>query len=154
MANLAIRIFLAVVLLLAGFLYIKRQAWENYAREFDRLYEENKFTQAIPVLKKQIQVAEEMLFLRRFFEPFSLNALGTVYYAQDDFVNAELYYKKAVALAESSFGLSNPRLIPLYENLVKLYETTANKKEKAKYLGRIKIIESKIRNKSSPLYSK
>jgi tetratricopeptide (TPR) repeat protein len=137
-----VRIFLVVVLLVTVFLFIKFKAWNNLSNQFDSLYEENKYSEALWVAERQLASAKGMFFLSRFFIAPSLNNFGRVYYGERKFSEAEEYYKRALELAQRTFGKDSPRIKGILENMVVLYRVMENQEEAQKYMQRLDKIKT------------
>jgi tetratricopeptide (TPR) repeat protein len=74
---------------------------------------------------------------------FSLSNLAILYYEQGKYVEAELLYKRALAISEKALGKDHPEVATVLENMAVLYEKIW-KKDKAKELAeRVKKIRSK-----------
>jgi hypothetical protein len=140
MATIAIRVLLAVAILLAAVFFFQAQRWNSLGSEYEKLYGAGKYDDALNVVMKQFDVCAAMFIFGKYFMPFSLNNLGNIYYGKDDFVQSQHYYEKAVVAAEAVFGPRSKKLLPLFENLVRLHKTTGNQDQEQQYLDRIALI--------------
>jgi tetratricopeptide (TPR) repeat protein len=145
MTTLAIRISLAVAVLIAGAFFFQAQRWNSLANEYEKLYDAGKYDDAFAVVEKQLAIAGKMFIFGRYYMPFSLNNLGNIYYGKNDFTQAQHYYALAVDAAESVFGKKNSKLLPLFENMVRLYKTTGDHDQAQEYLDKIELIKDRGR---------
>jgi len=137
-----IRIILVIAVILAVYIYIKTMSWHKLDREFDAFYEQGKYTEAGVIAKRQLQCAEEILFLSHFYIPPSLNNLARVCHMQGRYAEAISYYKRALKMAEAALGQYNLKLVIILENMSKLYRETGDKQEAQKLLERAEKIRS------------
>lgn len=145
MSNVIIRVFLAIAVVVAAIFFIQAQRWNGLASEYERFYDASKYDDAFAVVKKQLQIAESMFFFGRYFIPFSLNNLGNIYYGKNKFPEAEECYVRAVSAAESVFGTRSQKLLPLLENLVRLYKTVDKQEEMQASIDRIELLKDRGR---------
>ncbi len=145
MATIAARVVLAVILLSAGFLFLKTQEYKGLTLQYEELFDQNSYDEAAEVVQKQMRLTEGMFFLKRFFMPACFNNLGSIYYARNDMVRAEVYFGNAAQSAEEAFGKKSAKLIPLYENLVMLYETTGDHDKRRVFTEKIAGLKAGLR---------
>lgn len=145
MATIAIRISLAVAVLIAGTFFFQSQKWSSLQSEYEKLYDAGAYDGAMDVVTKQLGLCTRMFIFGKYFMPFSLNNLGNIYYGKNDFVQAENYYLKAVDAAESVFGRRSQKLVELFENLVRLYKTTGDHDRAQEYIDRAASIKDRAK---------
>lgn len=136
---------LVIAILVAATFFFQAQRWNSLANEYEKLYDASKYDEATDVVTKQLEVSAQMFFFGRYYMPFSLNNLGNIYYGKNNFIQAQNYYLKAVAAAESIFGPKSQKLLPLFENLVRLHKTTDNQDQMQEYLDKIELIKDRGR---------
>ena len=72
----------------------------------------------------------------------SLNNLGLLYKNQSRYVEAEQFYKKALAIWEQTLGPNNTNVATVLENMAELYIKTGRKDEANALLARAQKIRT------------
>jgi tetratricopeptide (TPR) repeat protein len=141
--KVVIRIILVLALIAAGYIYMKYKSWQILEKDFSSLYEQQEYSQAMVVAKRQLETAKVTPFFSKFYVPSSMNNLGKIYQAQGEYAQAETYYKGALRSAEEAFGRNNSRLAVILENMAGLYRESGNAEEAQKSLKRAEQIQGR-----------
>jgi VWFA-related protein len=111
---------LAFVLLSLSVSLVGQTTWEEKNRAGEKLFQEGKLADANRLFLEALQDAQK-------FGPNDLrlapiyNNLALVAFVRSNFATSEALYEKAVAVVESSRGAKDPLLLPILENLTRLY---------------------------------
>jgi tetratricopeptide (TPR) repeat protein len=78
--------------------------WKDLNIEVVKLVQEGKYTDAVKVAKRSLEIAEETFGSDHVKVALSLNNLATLYRIQGKYTEAESLYKRALAIWEKAFG--------------------------------------------------
>jgi CHAT domain-containing protein/Tfp pilus assembly protein PilF len=81
-----------------------------------------KFSEAIPLARRALEINEKALGLDHPDVAASLNGLAVLYDRQGRYTDAEPLYRRALAIEEKALGLDHPDVAALLNNLAVLYD--------------------------------
>jgi CHAT domain-containing protein/tetratricopeptide (TPR) repeat protein len=129
-------------LLLAGAILSARPALAESNTELDalnkqvhQLYQAGKYQEAIPVAKRQVEVAENSLSANHPNTALALNNLAEVLRLTGQFDEAEPLFRRALAINEKALGPEHPNLVAGLHSLAQLLQA-ANRLVEAEALHR------------------
>ncbi|MGD0336566.1 MAG: tetratricopeptide repeat protein [Candidatus Omnitrophota bacterium] len=134
MIKILIKVIAVIVLIFALYTYIKYNTWKTSNEKFNTLYQEDKYDEASIVAQKELTCAEEIPFFSKYYIGPSLNNLGKACQGQKKYAEAESYYKRSLATAESVSGENSIEAATVSENMAKLYKETGKQEESQKLL--------------------
>jgi VWFA-related protein len=111
---------LAFLLLLLPSSLVGQNTWEEKNKAGEKLFQEGKLADANRLFLEALQEAQK-------FGPNDLrlapiyNNLALVAFVRSSFITSEGLYEKAITVVESSRGAEDPLLLPILENLTRLY---------------------------------
>ncbi len=95
--------------------------WKELNAQVIQLYQEGKFTEAIPLAEESVRVAEVTFGPESRHFATSLNNLALLYKDQGRYADAEPLYKRALAIDEKVLGPDHPDVALSLNNLAELY---------------------------------
>ena len=95
----------------------QEETWEKLNVRVDDLHRQGRYSEAIPVAKKAVRVAEKTFGHDHPNTATSYNNLAAVYHDQGEMAEAELFYKRAVQINEKAFGEDHPNVARGLSNL-------------------------------------
>lgn len=120
-------------------------------RDSAKLYEE------VDVAKSITYELKYLSMQRKYgIDPDTLTTftnLGKYYKENEDYANAQLYFNKALTLAESLFPASEQRHVELYIQLASLYGRIQEPENAFAYSEKARVIESKINGSETETYA-
>ena len=135
------RLFVLVWIVYAAHAYAA--SWQQLNQQVIGLSQQKKYTEALPVARDALDIAEKEFGPNAPEVALSLNNLGFLYKTQGQFNKAIPLYERSVMIGEKVAGTRHEDLLVLLNNLAALYEA-AGQKEKADGIYR------KIRNNGYP----
>ena len=111
---------LAFLLLLLPASLVGQNTWEEKNKAGEKLFQEGRLADANRLFLEALQEAQK-------FGPNALrvapiyNNLALIAFVRSSFITSEGLYEKAIAVVESSRGAEDPLLLPILENLTRLY---------------------------------
>jgi CHAT domain-containing protein len=89
--------------------------------EYLKLRNSGKYAQAVPLLKKQLEIRRRILGTQHPDYAASLNSLGLLHKIMADYGRAEPFYVEALAIYKTALGTSHPDYAGTLQNLAILY---------------------------------
>jgi tetratricopeptide (TPR) repeat protein len=145
MAKAVIRVIVIMALIFAVYIYIKYNVWKTADKEFNILYEQDKYDQAAIVAQKELTSAEEIPYFSKFYIPPSLNNLGEVCQSQKKYVEAESYYKRSLEMARLVLKENSIEIATVLANMEKLYKETGKPEEAQKLFEQTQRIKERFK---------
>jgi CHAT domain-containing protein/Tfp pilus assembly protein PilF len=99
---------------------------ERLAQKANQLYQQEKFTEAIPVVERIIAIFEKVLGSEHPLVATYLNNLGALYVHLYKYAQAEPLYQRSLAIREKAFGFQRPEVTNSLNNLANLYQQMGN----------------------------
>jgi len=99
---------------------------ERLNREAAELYEQGKYREAIPLVKRILEIREKALGNNHLDVAASLNDLGLLYYNLGNYAEAEPLYQRSLAIREKALGNNHPDVAFSLNNLAVLYDNQGN----------------------------
>lgn len=96
--------------------------WKELNSQVEQLYQENKYSAAIPLAQETLRVAEDTFLPGDPNVATSLNDLAALYLALGRYNEAEPLFKRALAIDEKALGPDDPGLATDLGNLAALYK--------------------------------
>jgi tetratricopeptide (TPR) repeat protein/transcriptional regulator with XRE-family HTH domain len=98
---------------------------------------EGKYSEEIEsLIARSLKILEQSLGPEHPYMAYSFSNLAKNFFLQGDFIQAEIYYKKALAIREKNLGLNHPRTASAYYNLANVYATLERYEEAALFYGK------------------
>ncbi|MGI2905139.1 tetratricopeptide repeat protein [Tolypothrix sp. VBCCA 56010] len=120
-------------------------------QQVEQLYKEGKYTQAIPLAERALEITEKVLGKEHPDVAESLNNLAVLYQEQGSYQKAEPLFVRSLAIYEKIFGKEHRLVATSLNNLAELYrEQGSYQKAEPLYLRSLAIYE-KILGKEHPL---
>lgn len=121
---------------------------ENLLKELNAtvtaLYKQRKYSNAINIARRALEVSEKVFGLNHPEVAKSLNNLAFLFYKKGKYSDAELLYKRSLSIMEKTLVEYHPSFITLLENMVKCYKKSGNVSEAYKLEERINASRLKI----------
>jgi tetratricopeptide (TPR) repeat protein len=95
---------------------------DELMHDSDRLYEEGKYREGIPLTEEACSIFEKELGKRSAKLAVCLNDLAALYQRQGEFEEAEPLFKRALAIREKALGSEHPLAAVSLNNLAVLYQ--------------------------------
>ena len=96
--------------------------WNELNAQALQLYEQGKYTEAIPVEREALDVAEATFGEEHSTVAASAYLLATLYDKQGRYTEAEPLYKRAITIYKKSLGPDHPNVATVLNNLARLYK--------------------------------
>ncbi|NJN12254.1 MAG: tetratricopeptide repeat protein, partial [Richelia sp. RM1_1_1] len=118
------------------------QEAEKLNQQVEQLYEQGKYTEAIPIAEKALAIREKVLGYDHPDVAISLNNLALLYYSQGNYSKAEPLLVRSLAIMEKVLGKEHPDVAQSLNNLAELYRVQGNySKAESLYLRSLAISE-------------
>ena len=102
------------------------QEAEKLNQQVEQLYQQGKYTEAIPLAEKALAIREKVLGGEHPDVATSLNNLALLYDSQGNYTKAEPLYTRALAILEKVLGKEHPDVALSLNNLGRLYREQGN----------------------------
>jgi len=119
-------------------------------REATELYQQGKYDEAIPLVKRILEIREKALGPNHPDVAASFNNLAELYRRQGNYAEAEPLYQRSLAIIEKVFGPEHPLAAGILYNLAELQLNQGNYAEADSLFQRSQAIREKA---LSPNYS-
>ncbi|NEP51209.1 MAG: tetratricopeptide repeat protein [Moorea sp. SIO3C2] len=101
------------------------------------LYEQGKYSEAIPLAERALEIRQEILGEEHRDVATSLNNLALLYKSQGKYAEAELRHQQALALKKKLLGEDHPDVASSLNNLALLY------KSQGRYVDILTVLEER-----------
>jgi CHAT domain-containing protein/Tfp pilus assembly protein PilF len=124
---------------------------EALRQQVDKLYEEGRYADAIPLAKEVLAIREEALGPDHLDVATSLNNLAGLYQQQGRYAEAEPLYKRSLTIREKARGPDHPDLATTLNNLALLYNDQGRYAEAEPLFKRSLVIDEKVFGPDHPV---
>ena len=122
-------IVLMVAFLVATPAWTQESRWKELDTQVDRLQEQGKFNDALPVAEEALHVAEATFGAEHPNTAAALNWLALNYRARGKYAEAEPFFKRALAIREKALGPDHPNVAQSLNNLAEVYRNQGKYEE-------------------------
>ncbi|BBD57794.1 peptidase-like protein [Nostoc sp. HK-01] len=126
------------------------QEANELSQQVDKLYQEGKYSAAIPLAERVLAIREKVLGKEHPDVATSLNNLAYLYSAQGKYQQAETVYLRALAITEKVLGKEHPDVATSLNNLAYLYSEQGNYQQAELLYLRALAIREKVLGKEHP----
>ena len=105
---------------------VELQEAEKLSQQAIQLYQQGKYTEAIPLAEKALAIREKVLGSEHKDIAQSLNNLAVLYREQENYTKAEPLYLRSLAILEKVLGKEHRSVATSLNNLALLYELQGN----------------------------
>ncbi|NEQ09701.1 MAG: tetratricopeptide repeat protein [Moorea sp. SIO4E2] len=102
-----------------------------------KLYQQGKYSEAIPLAERALEIRQEVLGEEHLDVATSLNNLALLYKSQGRYAEAEPLYQQALALRKKLLGEDHPHVATSLNNLALLY------KSQGRYVDILTVLEER-----------
>jgi len=128
---------LPVIFLVVGCTYMTMQLqWEKLNQQVEHLYNQGKYSEAIPIALKALEKAEAAFGPCDYRVAISLYNLGLLYYSQNEYPRAEALFRRALHIYEK-LRVSDSAIVGLLRSLEYTYIAQGKYSEAEDLLKRI-----------------
>ena len=126
------------------------QEAERLNQQALQLYNEGKYSEAIPLVQRAIAIGEKVLEREHPAVATSLNNLAQLYQAQGNYTQAEPLYQRSLAIYEKALGREHPDVAESLNNLAVLYQAQGNYTQAEPLIQRSLAIYEKVLGREHP----
>ncbi len=142
--------FVLLALAMAVPVAAQEARWKELNAQVGQLYQQGKYTEAIPLAQESLRVAEATFGLEHSNVATSLNSLALLYDDQGRYAEAEPLLKRALAIREKALGPDHLVVAQLLNNLAELYREQGRYAEAEPLLKRALAIKEKTLGPDHP----
>jgi len=88
------------------------------------------------LIARSLKILEQSLGPEHPYMAYGFSNLAENFLLQGDYIQAEIYYKKALAIRKKNLGLNHPRTASAYYNLANFYATLERYEGAALFYGK------------------
>jgi tetratricopeptide (TPR) repeat protein len=114
-------IALASVVVIASVAWAQQDAWNQLNQEAVKLCREGKSAEAIKIVEKSVETAENTFGPEHSNVAVSLNFLAELYRSEGKYAETEVLYKRSLVITEKALGPDHPDLAAALNNLAEFY---------------------------------
>ncbi|NEO41912.1 MAG: tetratricopeptide repeat protein [Moorea sp. SIOASIH] len=119
-------------------------------QQVEELYQQGKYSEAIPLAEKALEIRQEIWGEDHLDVATSLNNLALLYQSQGRYPEAEPLYEQALALTKKLFGQDHPDVATSLNNLAALYESQGRYREAEPLLREALALTKKLLGQDHP----
>lgn len=119
-------------------------------REATKLYQQGKYEEAIPLVKRILEIREKALGPDHLDVAASFNNLAELYRRQENYAEAELLFQQSLAIVEKILGPEHPLAAGILYNLAELHLNQGNYAEAESLFQRSQAIREKALEPNHP----
>ncbi len=105
------------------------QKAKSLNQQLINLYTQDRYSEAIPISEKTLDMREKALGLDHPDVALNLNNLAVLYDSLGDYAKAEPLYKRSLVIYEKALGPEHPYMAAMLENMAELYKKIGKKEE-------------------------
>ncbi|BAY09666.1 CHAT domain-containing tetratricopeptide repeat protein [Calothrix sp. NIES-2098] len=126
------------------------QEAEQLNQQANKLYQEGKYSSAIPLAERTLAIREQVLGSQHLDVAESLNNLAILYREQGNYQQAEPLFQRSLAIAEKVLGNSHPIVATSLNNLALVYQYLGNYQQAEPLFQRSLAIRTKVLGNEHP----